>query len=308
MGNQITFYFFISQHRRIKRITVSKSLLSAICLMMIMYCACLGYFGWDYFRLKQRALNADTIKDRLAGQDQTIIRQKRQLNNFIQDINSLKHKLLALNAFETKLRIVADLDAPLHGESRFGIGGSVPEDLNPVLAHGRDHHLFDEKMQNQIEYLHASCEDQHDRFETLLDGIERKLTLLASTPSIRPTRGYLSSGFGYRASPFTGEREFHRGLDFAARTGTPVIAPADGMVTFAGRKGILGRVIVIDHGHGMVTRYGHLQKILAHPGNRVKRGDEIARVGSSGRSTGPHLHYEVRFGGIPVNPMKYILN
>jgi murein DD-endopeptidase MepM/ murein hydrolase activator NlpD len=103
-------------------------------------------------------------------------------------------------------------------------------------------------------------------------------------------------------------KEFHRGLDIATRKGTPIISTADGVVTFAGRKGGLGKVLVIDHGHGMVTRYCHLQKWVVGSGTRVKRGDKIALVGNSGRSTAPHLHYEIHLNGIPVNPSKYILN
>ena len=134
------------------------------------------------------------------------------------------------------------------------------------------------------------------------------MDLLASTPAIRPTKGWKTSGFGYRVSPFTGLKEFHKGVDIATRKGTPIIASADGVVTFAGTKGMMGRVITIDHGHGMITRYGHLHKALKKRGDAVKRGEKIALVGSSGRSTGPHLHYEVLLNGLPVNPEKYILN
>jgi murein DD-endopeptidase MepM/ murein hydrolase activator NlpD len=100
----------------------------------------------------------------------------------------------------------------------------------------------------------------------------------------------------------------HKGLDIAARKGTPILATADGIVTFAGKKGLLGKTIVIDHGHGMKTRYGHNHKLLKKRGDRVKRWEPIALMGSSGRSTGPHTHYEVHLNGVPVNPEKYILN
>lgn len=109
-------------------------------------------------------------------------------------------------------------------------------------------------------------------------------------------------------SPFTGSREFHKGIDIANRQGTPIVATADGVVSFKGNKGLLGNVIMLDHGHGMMTRYGHTHEILVEIGDTVKRGDKIAVVGSTGRSTGPHLHYEVMLNGIRVNPEKYILN
>jgi murein DD-endopeptidase MepM/ murein hydrolase activator NlpD len=109
-------------------------------------------------------------------------------------------------------------------------------------------------------------------------------------------------------SPFTGRRQFHRGLDIASHSGTPIISPADGVVTFTGRKGLMGNMLTLEHGYGMVTRYGHLKKILKKRGERVKRGETIALVGNTGRSTGPHLHYEVRLNGVAVNPTKYFLN
>jgi murein DD-endopeptidase MepM/ murein hydrolase activator NlpD len=118
----------------------------------------------------------------------------------------------------------------------------------------------------------------------------------------------MTSRFGYRKSPFTGRRELHKGLDIASRKGTPILATANGVVTFAGKKGLLGLTIVIDHGHGMKTRYGHNHKLLKKRGDKVKRWEPVALMGSTGRSTGPHTHYEVHLNGIPVNPEKYILN
>jgi murein DD-endopeptidase MepM/ murein hydrolase activator NlpD len=120
--------------------------------------------------------------------------------------------------------------------------------------------------------------------------------------------GWVTSNFGYRTSPFTGRREFHRGLDIATRSGTPILAPADGVVIFAGPKRLSGNMIIIDHGHGMTTNYGHIKQAHKKKGERVKRGDVIAEVGNTGRSTGPHLHYEVLLNGVSVNPEKYILN
>ncbi len=145
-----------------------------------------------------------------------------------------------------------------------------------------------------------------------LDAVEKAIQsrtrLLSCTPSIAPTMGVITDGFGPRKDPFTGQRAFHRGLDIAARRGTPVEAPADGIVLFAGHEHGYGRVIRLSHGFGYVTVFGHLSKILVHPGARVHRGEVIGLVGSTGRSTGPHLHYEVHVDGKAVNPLYYILN
>ncbi len=141
----------------------------------------------------------------------------------------------------------------------------------------------------------------------LLESLSSRLSLLQATPSLNPTNGWFTSKFGYRRSPFTGRLVMHAGLDIAANPGTPVLAPADGIVSFSGFDGGYGKLISIDHGRGIVTRYGHLSKIYTQIGQKIKRGDMIGAVGNTGRSTGPHLHYEVRMNGIPVNPTNYIL-
>ena len=141
----------------------------------------------------------------------------------------------------------------------------------------------------------------------LWESLSNRQSLMQATPSLNPTNGWFTSKFGYRRSPFTGRLVMHGGLDIAANPGTPVFAPADGVVSFSGFEGGYGKLVSIDHGYGLVTRFGHLSKIYTQVGQKIKRGDMIAAVGNTGRSTGPHLHYEVRVNGIPVNPMNYIL-
>jgi murein DD-endopeptidase MepM/ murein hydrolase activator NlpD len=127
-----------------------------------------------------------------------------------------------------------------------------------------------------------------------------------SAPNLWPVEGQVTASFGERIDPFNGEGAFHSGVDISAGIGSPVIAPADGTVTFADFLGGYGRAIMIDHGHGISTRYGHLSSFAVAAGQYVHRGDTIGYVGSSGRSTGPHLHYEVRINDVPVNPYKYL--
>jgi murein DD-endopeptidase MepM/ murein hydrolase activator NlpD len=132
--------------------------------------------------------------------------------------------------------------------------------------------------------------------------------VLASTPSIWPVRGYLSATFGNRVDPFTGQRDFHSGLDVSTPRGTQVMAPADGVVVFVGVKSGYGNAMVIDHGYGVVTRYGHLDGFNVRPGQRVRRGDVVAFVGNTGRSTAPHLHYEVWVNDQARNPIQFIID
>ncbi len=132
--------------------------------------------------------------------------------------------------------------------------------------------------------------------------------LLASTPSIAPVSGMVAYGFQWRRDPFTGQRAFHTGLDIVAAPGTRVVAPADGVVTFTGREAGYGNVIYLSHGNDLTTRYGHLQGFAIRVGQEVRRGDVIGYVGNTGRSLGPHLHYEVLNQGTKVNPVDYILD
>ena len=129
---------------------------------------------------------------------------------------------------------------------------------------------------------------------------------LAQAPNLWPVQGIVTGSFGERIDPFNGEGAFHSGVDISASYGTPVIAPADGTVTAAEVMGGYGRLIELDHGRGISTRYGHLSGFAVAPGEHVRRGDVLGYVGLTGRSTGPHLHYEVRINDTPVNPQKYL--
>jgi len=150
-----------------------------------------------------------------------------------------------------------------------------------------------------------SREDSLSELEKLL---QSKKEMLVHTPSIWPAVGWVTSDFGFRINPFTGLTHMDEGIDISSRVGTPVIAPADGVISDIGNDWIHGKVLVITHGFGITTRYAHLNRVLVRVGQKVKRGEKIAEIGMSGKTTGPHLHYEVRLDGIPVNPMRYILN
>ena len=138
--------------------------------------------------------------------------------------------------------------------------------------------------------------------------LEDKHERLASSPAIWPTQGWLTSRFGTRISPFTGKRHFHSGIDIAGASGTDVIATARGKVKFVGNKGPLGKTVILDHGHGVRTHYGHGQENLVKRGEEVERGQVIAKLGNTGRSTGPHVHYTVEVKGKAVNPLDYIFD
>jgi murein DD-endopeptidase MepM/ murein hydrolase activator NlpD len=146
------------------------------------------------------------------------------------------------------------------------------------------------------------------RLQTVRGDVDKRNQLAAATPSIWPTHGWLSSSTGNRADPFTGEKDFHHGLDISADKGDPVYSTADGKVVNASAAGNYGNLVIVDHGYGIETRYGHLSAFKVKAGQTVKRGDLLGLVGATGRATGAHLHYEVRANGRILNPLQLLLN
>jgi len=309
MAKKTYFVILDNAGAPVRQAGVSNRLLAAALVGGLALAALLGYGAYDYLRLSRSAGSALALNDRIKAQDQEIGLQRTQIQKFAVDINQLKTRLLELGTLETKIRVIAGIDRNQGRESLFGVGGPPPEDLNARLPLQEKHNQLIRDMHDQAGQLRQAATRQEDNLRALLQNLKTRVNLLASTPSIRPTNGGLvTCGFGYRQSPFTNLKEFHEGMDIANEKGAPILATAAGTVTFVGEKAFLGQMVVIDHGHGMVTRYAHVQKALVKEGVKVKRGDPIALVGDTGRTTGPHVHYEVVLNGIPVNPEKYILN
>lgn len=207
---------------------------------------------------------------------------------FEESIVDLQGQLASFEDRTRQLAIVAGLDTMDGGEA--GIGGD-----GGAGGAGLDF----------LEYRASRLSGKLDRVEAKL---EERLRWISSVPSVAPVRGILTSGFGTRRDPITGGRAFHPAVDIAAAPGREVRAPADGIVTRAGRIGGLGNAIYLSHGFGITTRFGHMARLSVEPGERVERGDLLGYVGSSGRATGYHLHYEVHVDGEPINPLAYILD
>ncbi len=210
--------------------------------------------------------------------------------------------------FDRKIRIIANLEKGEEATSFMGMGGPSPSDIREKLKVEKDDNGLIQQMRSDIERLQAEAMSREESLSELEKLLQIKEMLLAHTPSIWPAMGWVTSGFGFRTDPFTGLTQMHEGMDISNQLGTLVIASADGVVSDVANDRVYGRILVISQGFGMTTRYAHLNKVLVRIGQKVKRGDKIAEVGMSGKTTGPHLHYEVRVNGIPVNPMGYILN
>ena len=179
---------------------------------------------------------------------------------------------------------------------------------SPMIPLKKSRFEFGPELWAQIDAAIDESEILEQKVLGLWEALSVQEDLLKATPSIRPAEGWYSSSFGYRIDPVNGSPSMHTGLDIAAPPGREVIATAAGEVRYVGNHAGYGYVVVLDHGYGVQTRYAHNSRVFVTKGQKVGRRDRIAAVGSTGRSTGPHLHYEVRVNGIPVDPMNYILD
>ena len=218
--------------------------------------------------------------------------------------NSIKVMEDIRNRDDNFYRVMMQMD-PLSSKERFS--GLENDTKFENLSHLKDAELL-ARMNRSIDLLEHQIYSQSVSFDQLREAAGEQKDKIARIPSVMPISGHdytISSGYGYRRDPVYGTAKFHEGLDFAAATGTPVFATADAVVDSAERKDAYGNCIDLNHGYNYMTRYAHLSQILVKPGQHVKRGDVIGKVGSTGKSSGSHLHYEVRFKGEPQNPVHY---
>jgi murein DD-endopeptidase MepM/ murein hydrolase activator NlpD len=282
----------------------------------------------DYLRLRREAVDVAALRAE-SGM------HRQELERLAAELGALASGFDGLAELERKVRVIANLpravvEAQVPDEATAGRGGEeeIPEEATDrpspaglqgalqgagsptaepqAAAPGSLDAATLARLRGRAQQLAERLPPRRSSLEDLLQGLEGKSRQLASTPSIWPTDGWVTSHYGHRTSPFTGRRQFHGGIDIAADFGTPVVAPARARVAFAGKKGPLGNTVVLDHGFGLRTTYGHNGELLVKRGSEVERGTPIAVVGSSGRSTGPHLHYALEAQGRSVNPADYI--
>jgi murein DD-endopeptidase MepM/ murein hydrolase activator NlpD len=227
---------------------------------------------------------------------------QRDLDALAVKLGQLQAQSVRLNALGERLTQVGKLD---DGEFNFdeepGQGGLEVTNVADASAYA-----LPESLGKSIDQLSGQFDAQQAQLEALRDMLMDRNIESSLRPTGMPVNGYISSYFGGRPDPFSGHSARHTGIDIAAPTGTPVTAVAEGMVTFAGQRNGYGDVIEIDHGNGYMTRYAHNSALVVHPGQRVKVGDVIAKAGSTGRSTGSHVHFEVWYHDQVVNPLAFV--
>jgi murein DD-endopeptidase MepM/ murein hydrolase activator NlpD len=245
----------------------------------------------------------------LAGVEEENAVLKRKVDQYAVQVESLGRQVQQNFDFQKKARLLADLDDLNEDVTEVGVGGPEFGRVQSLSVLGEGTRGKVGLLERDIDKLARQARLQRESYEQIIAKLSIDRKLLNVTPSIRPVAsGYISSRFGRRMDPFTGRASWHYGVDYSARVGTPIFATADGVVTFTGKWYEFGWAVEISHGNGIVTRYAHCSKVLVQMGQRVKRGEAIARVGSSGRSTAPHLHYEVLLDGAKKNPLAYVLS
>lgn len=297
LNDRITVMILPRDRGEVRQLSIPIKLLWTIGLCGVCFVLVNIFLLADYF--DQRVDRARMTQ--LADENKMLSGQFSALE---ETIEALQNDYGTLVVKEKVIRDIFDLPV-IDPETRMlGVGGPADPDMASVTQATATAMEISEDVDNLLRLSNF----EQERYQEIYTLLQDKRELLDHTPSIMPTRGYMSRGFGYKNDPFTGFRQFHSGLDIANKTGTAILAAADGKVVSVRSNGGLGKMIVIDHGFGYKTRYGHLKSYKIKVGQKVKRGDIIAEMGNTGYSTGPHLHYEVLKNGKAVNPYKYIIN
>jgi murein DD-endopeptidase MepM/ murein hydrolase activator NlpD len=224
--------------------------------------------------------------------------QQQHMNALAQQLGEIQARIMRLDALSARLAEMAGVK-DINVSERPAQGGPL-EQAAPLSS---------AEIDSQVAQLLADVQERTERLDAISMHLLQQNLKKTTFPSGAPvSAGYNSSSYGWRPDPFTGQKAFHKGLDFMADSGTPIHAAADGIVTQAERAPDYGNIVRLDHGFGLDTRYAHLSGFLVKVGDRVSKGQPIGTVGSTGRSTGPHLHYEVRLNGVPLDPRKYLKN
>lgn len=297
--NYYTIMIVTDGATNISRHKISSLSLNILIFLFISSFILTGFLTLSYVKMHMESQRLSYLER------ETTLNEKR-IEEFEEVFTTLTARLDQLKDMNEKLKDVANISGYGGGYEMFGIGGPLPEDREKTDTNDG---LYYERINKDIERLRKESELQGRSMQELYSFLEGQKNRLDSTPSILPTRGiYNVRGFGFRKDPITGKLRMHNGVDIINKTGTPIFAPATGVISFTGIRSGYGKYIIVDHGYGVTTGYGHLHSILVEEGQRVKRGDKIALMGNTGRSIGSHLHYEVRINDVPINPLLFVLN
>lgn len=309
MSARYTIMMVRDRSSRVSRIRVSKSTLWIVAGSLFLLLCAVVVSAIHYYSVVEKI----SENSQLRAQN---LELRNKLVGLHEKVANIQTVIDRVQRFDTKLRIITQLhdperhlamgpvDSPDKGEGTEGAFGT-PAMLQAI---GKNPHLAVNLIGKQLDELATEAEEREGSIRELETYLRGQRARLGSTPSIWPTHGWVTSGFGTRIDPYTSKRAMHLGIDIANQPGIPVMATAKGVVTYASSSGGYGNMLVIDHGYGIRTRYGHLSQFKVHVGDHVERGEIVGNIGNTGRSTGPHLHYEVEVNGVCENPKNYMLD
>lgn len=289
---------------RIKNYTLSSTIIKLVLLsnifLIILFVISLLFSIYFY---KEKILIESASSSRIERIDdlkKVNNKYREMLGDYVNNFNNINKRLHLAEYLSSKILYNVNID---ESEKRFLDNVDNDFSLKNVTSTKEELEFYE----TMIDFIDKESLRIEKKLAAIYSLYQKNKDLLLSTPSIWPVRGWLSSYFGKRTDPFTGKEKFHDGLDIANNPGLPIKATADGIVIFAGERGGYGNVVVIRHNETLETRYAHMQAYIVKVGQKIKKAETIGFLGNTGRSSGPHLHYEVRKNAVPVNPMNYIL-
>ncbi|MBN2425336.1 MAG: peptidoglycan DD-metalloendopeptidase family protein [Calditrichaceae bacterium] len=299
MKDESRLIFVSKNQQKIKEFKISRiKLFSSVTIFLLVVLA-IGKFTLDY-------MVDFSVNNEMKRLERTNTVLESRLEEMKNKIQLLSGQINVITQKDDQLRTVLGLDAIDEDIRKVGIGGTRYDfDINDEVS-GFNENISLSKQLTEVAKLEREINLELKSYQELLNTYNAKQDSMAYLPALRPVvKGVLSSDFGMRTHPILKYRRYHEGVDISAPRGTPVYATADGIVRFAGRNGGYGNVVYLNHHYGFETRYGHLNKFVVRNGQIVKRGEKIGEIGSTGLSNAPHLHYEVRYNGQPVDPKNY---
>lgn len=327
----VTIYFVTNDEKQTRKITLSFAYFKMVAFLIIFvvvafFAGFVDYFGLLAQSIENKKLKVENIN--LQKQFQVVEGKLDSLQSALDRVGNITNKLKLITDVQMKDRSerlsfppqINNADDVSKNKNNERMSSEEFYEQDPTLDINNPVNTFKGELaaeKSSMNYstlvikIDAAVKDSLLKEQSVIELWEilaDSQALLAATPSIRPVRGPIGSRFGYRIDPINGKTKMHAGLDITAAPGSPVRAPADGVVSFAGWDDFYGKLVSIDHGYGVLTRYAHNSQIYVQVGQQVSKYDVISATGSTGRSTGPHLHYEVRVNGVPVNPFNYILD
>ncbi|MBD3170476.1 MAG: peptidoglycan DD-metalloendopeptidase family protein, partial [candidate division Zixibacteria bacterium] len=280
---RISFLIIPPDNDKVRNYSVSQASLYMIVGIIAVFLLVSGIWGFSFFKYQFDRAELNNLKQ----ENEFLVQRIAEMDHAV---SIVKDRIEQIIEKDNNIRMAFDIPQVDSETRKLGVGGTFEPESIPVKKEvAYDLHT----VQNDIQTLLRTTEFENSSYAAVLDEVVSKKHILDHTPSIRPTEGYLSSGYGMRPDPFTGEVCMHTGIDIAGEKGTPVLCTADGVIKHTGWVGRFGKIIIVDHGFGHKSVYGHLDEINVRKGQSVKRWQVIGTMGSTGRSTGPHLHYEV---------------